>query len=67
MERLANADPTPVTPSLSWMFIAKAGELAAGLGNISFEEGDGRALRFADDEFDVVVCHFASFVARKPG
>jgi SAM-dependent methyltransferase len=43
-------DPSPV-------FIAKAGELAAELGNVSFEEGDGRALRFADRDFDVVVCH----------
>jgi SAM-dependent methyltransferase len=43
-------DPSPV-------FIAKAGEFAAELGNISFEEGDGRALRFADGDFDVVVCH----------
>jgi ubiquinone/menaquinone biosynthesis C-methylase UbiE len=43
-------DPSPV-------FIAKAGELAAGLDNLSFEEGDGRALRFGDGDFDVVVCH----------
>jgi ubiquinone/menaquinone biosynthesis C-methylase UbiE len=43
-------DPSPV-------FVAKAGELAAELGNISFEEGDGRALRFGDGDFDVVVCH----------
>jgi SAM-dependent methyltransferase len=43
-------DPSPV-------FVAKAGELAAGLGNASFEEGDGRALRFGDDDFDVVICH----------
>ena len=38
------------------MFVAKAGELAAELGNLSFEEGDGRALRFGDGDFDVVVC-----------
>jgi SAM-dependent methyltransferase len=43
-------DPSPV-------FVAKAGELAAGLGNASFEEGDGRALRFGEGGFDVVVCH----------
>lgn len=43
-------DPSPV-------FVAKAVELAAGLGNASFEEGDGRALRFGDGGFDVVVCH----------
>jgi SAM-dependent methyltransferase len=39
------------------VFVAKAGELATELGNVSFEEGDGRALRFADGDFDVVVCH----------
>jgi SAM-dependent methyltransferase len=43
-------DPSP-------LFIAKAGELAAGSGNLSFEERDGRALRFGDGDFDVVVCH----------
>ena len=43
-------DPSPV-------FVAKAGALAAELSNISFEEGDGRALRFGDGDFDVVVCH----------
>jgi SAM-dependent methyltransferase len=43
-------DPSPV-------FVAKASELAAELGNVSFEEGDGRALRFGDGDFDVVVCH----------
>jgi ubiquinone/menaquinone biosynthesis C-methylase UbiE len=43
-------DPSPV-------FVAKAGELAAGLGNASFEEGDGRTLRFGEGGFDVVVCH----------
>jgi ubiquinone/menaquinone biosynthesis C-methylase UbiE len=43
-------DPSPV-------FLAKARELAADLDNVSFEEGDGRALRFADDEMDAVVAH----------
>jgi SAM-dependent methyltransferase len=43
-------DPSPV-------FVAKAGELAAGLGNASFEEGDGRRLRFGDGGFDVVISH----------
>jgi SAM-dependent methyltransferase len=43
-------DPSPV-------FVAKAHELADELGNVSFEEGDGRALRFGDGDFDVVVCH----------
>ena len=41
----------------SSVFVAEAGELAAGLDNASFEEGDGRALRFGDGGFDVVVCH----------
>src|SRR4029453_2465 len=43
-------DPSP-------LFVAKAVELAAGVGNLSFEEGDGRALRFGDGDFDVVVFH----------
>src|SRR4029450_13292615 len=53
-------DPSPV-------FIAKAGELAAGLGNTSFEEGDGRALRFGDGDFDVVVCHTVLCHVPEPG
>ena len=43
-------DPSPV-------FVAKARELAAELGNVTFEAGDGRRLRFADADFDAVVCH----------
>lgn len=43
-------DPSPV-------FIAKARELSADLNNVDFEEGDGRALRFADRDFDAVVLH----------
>ena len=43
-------DPSPV-------FIAKARELAAADQMVKFEEGDGRALRFADEDFDVVVLH----------
>jgi ubiquinone/menaquinone biosynthesis C-methylase UbiE len=43
-------DPSPV-------FIAKARELSAELNNVAFEEGDGRALRFADRDFDAVVLH----------
>jgi SAM-dependent methyltransferase len=43
-------DPSPI-------FIAKARELAAALDNLSFAEGDGRALRFAEGEFDTVVFH----------
>jgi ubiquinone/menaquinone biosynthesis C-methylase UbiE len=43
-------DPSPV-------FIAMARQLAAESVEVSFEEGDGRALRFADDEFDAIVIH----------
>ena len=43
-------DPSPV-------FIIKAGDLATEFGNVVFEQGDGRALRFADSEFDAVVVH----------
>ena len=43
-------DPSPV-------FIARAGQLATALGNVNFEVGDGRALRFADGDFDAVVVH----------
>ena len=43
-------DPSPV-------FLARARELAAGRTNLTFEQGDGRSLRFADGDFDVVVLH----------
>ena len=43
-------DPSPV-------FLAKARELAAAVANITFEQGDGRSLQFADADFDVVVLH----------
>ena len=43
-------DPSPV-------FIAKAHELAGAAANMTFEQGDGRALRFVDADFDVVVLH----------
>jgi ubiquinone/menaquinone biosynthesis C-methylase UbiE len=43
-------DPSPV-------FIAKAEELAAGIGNVEFAVGDGRALQFGDGDFDTVVVH----------
>ena len=43
-------DPSPV-------FIARAGQLATALSNMSFEVGDGRDLRFADGDFDAVVVH----------
>lgn len=43
-------DPSPV-------FIGRARELAAGLANVVLEEGDGRAVRFEDRSFDVVIFH----------
>jgi SAM-dependent methyltransferase len=43
-------DPSPV-------FVARAREFAARLDRVSFEVGDGRELRFANDDFDVVVFH----------
>jgi SAM-dependent methyltransferase len=45
-------DPSPV-------FIAKARELAGLRQNLSFEEGDGRALASEDRSFDVVIFHTA--------
>jgi ubiquinone/menaquinone biosynthesis C-methylase UbiE len=47
---VVGVDPSPV-------FIAKARELAAEEPAVVFEEGDGRALRFPNDDFDVVVLH----------
>ena len=44
-------DPSPV-------FVSRARELASSAQrDLSYEEGDGRALRFGADEFDVVVLH----------
>jgi ubiquinone/menaquinone biosynthesis C-methylase UbiE len=43
-------DPSPI-------FIARARELSAAFGNVTFEEADGRALRFSDGDFDAVVFH----------
>lgn len=45
-------DPSPV-------FIAKARESATALDNVTFEEGDGRALRFADGDLDIVIFNTA--------
>lgn len=47
---VVGVDPSPV-------FIAEARELATAEDAVSFETGDGRALRFPDGDFDVVVCH----------
>ena len=53
-------DPSPV-------FISRAQELAGAIANVSFEQGDGRALRFGDDEFDVVVLHTTLCHVPEPG
>lgn len=41
----------------SAVFLAKARELGRAIRNLSFEQGDGRSLPFADESFDVVVVH----------
>ena len=38
-------------------FLAKARELAAGIPNLRFDEGDARSLAYEDEEFDAVVFH----------
>jgi ubiquinone/menaquinone biosynthesis C-methylase UbiE len=43
-------DPSPV-------FLAQARQLAGEAAHLTYEQGDGRSLRFADAEFDVVVLH----------
>ena len=43
-------DPSPV-------FLAKARELAAGHGHVTFRQGDARALDFADGVFDGAIAH----------
>jgi SAM-dependent methyltransferase len=41
----------------SAVFIERARTLGRGVGNLAFEQGDGRALPFAAECFDVVVVH----------
>jgi ubiquinone/menaquinone biosynthesis C-methylase UbiE len=41
----------------SRQLLAKAEELSSDLSQISFQEGDGKALEFEDETFDVVVLH----------
>lgn len=48
--RVHGVEPSPV-------FLAKARELAEGIDNLVFEDGDGRSLRFDDASFDLVVLH----------
>jgi ubiquinone/menaquinone biosynthesis C-methylase UbiE len=43
-------DPSPV-------FIARARDLAAGIGNLGFVKGDARSLPLDENEFDVVLFH----------
>lgn len=43
-------DPSPV-------FLAKARELAAGIRNLRFEEGDARSFPYEDGTFDAVIFH----------
>ena len=50
VSRVVGIDPSPA-------LLAKARELAQGVGSIEFEEGDGKSLRFADASFDVVILH----------
>jgi ubiquinone/menaquinone biosynthesis C-methylase UbiE len=50
VSNVVGIDPSPV-------LIAKARQLAAGLGEAHFEQGDGRTLHFGDGEFDSVVMH----------
>jgi ubiquinone/menaquinone biosynthesis C-methylase UbiE len=47
---VVGVDPSPI-------FVEKARELAAELSNLSFMEGDARALPLGDRSFDVVVFH----------
>lgn len=43
-------DPSPI-------LLSKARELAAGLANVSFREGDGRSLPYQDGVFEAVIFH----------
>jgi SAM-dependent methyltransferase len=47
---VVGVDPSPI-------LLAKARELSAGIGNVSFMEGDGRAVALPGESFDVVVLH----------
>jgi ubiquinone/menaquinone biosynthesis C-methylase UbiE len=49
------ADVVGIDPSA--VLVAKARELAPAQANLAYEEGDGRALRFPDEDFDAVVVH----------
>lgn len=47
---VVGVDPSP-------LFVARARELAGGIENLTFVEGDGRSLPLEDGSFDVVVFH----------
>jgi ubiquinone/menaquinone biosynthesis C-methylase UbiE len=49
---IVGVDPSPV-------FLERARELAKHLSRVSFCQGDGRSLEFADESFDLVVFHTA--------
>jgi ubiquinone/menaquinone biosynthesis C-methylase UbiE len=48
--QVTGIDPSPA-------FIDRARTLRGDIANLSFQTGDGRALTFADESFDVVVFH----------
>ena len=50
----------------SEVFIKRARTLAQRVPNVSFEQGDGRLLRFGPDAFDVVVLHTTLCHVPKP-
>ena len=49
-EQVVGVDPSPV-------FLARARELAEGVDNLRFEEGDGRSLPYDEATFDLTVLH----------
>jgi SAM-dependent methyltransferase len=50
VQEVVGLDPSPI-------FLARARELADGITNLRFEEGDACSLPYTDDEFDVVIFH----------
>ncbi len=50
VREVVGLDPSPV-------FLARARELAGTLTNVSYEQGDARAMPFPDSSFDVAVFH----------
>lgn len=47
---MLGVDPSPI-------LLRRARELSEGIGNLSFQEGDGRRLPVGDASFDAVVLH----------